>query len=256
MNLYATSVLVDSVFPSLLAAERLRPIFRKCRNFCHPLAPSLPIVIARPSLCPLHWLICPPSFPSGSPKSLQYQSMPQHPSQTPLLSAPSPTGFPTSGQYSRFSGMSGLSSSPSQLSSYTAGAGSTVPFNDYPSSDHQSDTEKRYSMVPSLMGLNHRASSVFPSTPPAAMYMWDEKDPEMDDALHRPDPEGTKESSFVGWSWRGVVNLTAIAVLLACLLMLFLGYPILTEMRNQNARGPAGTFKCVFSLLEQFILLL
>jgi hypothetical protein len=176
--------------------------------------------------------------------------MPQHPSYTPLLAVPGPSQFP-GGQYSRFSGMSGLSSSPSNLSSYTAGAASTVPLNDYPSSDHQSDAEKRYSMVPSLMGVNNRASSVSPAMA-APVYMWDEKDPEMDDALHRPDPEGTKHSSFAGWSWRGVINLTAIAVLLAALLLLFLGYPIITEMRNRNAKGPPGTFKSVSLLLLAF----
>ncbi|KDR82685.1 hypothetical protein GALMADRAFT_56942 [Galerina marginata CBS 339.88] len=53
--------------------------------------------------------------------------------------------------------------------------------------------------------------------------MWD-KDPDLDDALHNPDPRG--DSSFTLFSGRGWMNASAIFFLVLGLVTLFIGYPV------------------------------
>jgi hypothetical protein len=54
--------------------------------------------------------------------------------------------------------------------------------------------------------------------------LWD-KDPDLDDNLHNPDPRG--DSSFTVFSWRGWVNATAIILIISALITLFIGYPVM-----------------------------
>jgi hypothetical protein len=61
-----------------------------------------------------------------------------------------------------------------------------------------------------------------PTTTTIPTYMWD-RDPDIDDHLHNPDPRG--DSSFTCFSWRGWVNATMIFVIIAGLFALFIGYP-------------------------------
>ena len=59
------------------------------------------------------------------------------------------------------------------------------------------------------------------------MLLWDEKDPELDDALHRPDPPGKRRNGF-SWSTRGCINMGTVFLLIGALLTLFAGYPIIS----------------------------
>lgn len=60
-------------------------------------------------------------------------------------------------------------------------------------------------------------------------YLWDTKDPELDDALHNPDPvrDAALERTCNPFSSRGWINMSALIILFAALLMLFAGYPII-----------------------------
>ncbi|GBE84810.1 Beta-glucan synthesis-associated protein [Sparassis crispa] len=55
--------------------------------------------------------------------------------------------------------------------------------------------------------------------------------PDDDDYLHVPDPK-TDRVSF--WSWRGIVNMSMLAILLAALLALFVCYPVVTYFRDNK----------------------
>ena len=54
--------------------------------------------------------------------------------------------------------------------------------------------------------------------------MWD-KDPDVDDALHNPDPR--EGSTFTVFSARGWMNASAIFLLVVSLITLFIGYPLI-----------------------------
>jgi len=66
------------------------------------------------------------------------------------------------------------------------------------------------------------------STVPA--YLWDTKDPDLDDALHNPDPrvDAAQDNSFTLFSARGWANVSVLIVLMAGLVTLFAGYPIIS----------------------------
>lgn len=66
--------------------------------------------------------------------------------------------------------------------------------------------------------------------------MWD-KEPDLDDALHNPDPRN--DDSCTPFSWRGWVNATALFILVMALLTLFIGYPafFFTTEANRKFKG-------------------
>ena len=59
--------------------------------------------------------------------------------------------------------------------------------------------------------------------------MWD-NDPDPDDVLHNPDPRG--DSKFTAFSARGWTNATAIFLLIASLIVLFIGYPLILGLAH------------------------
>lgn len=63
--------------------------------------------------------------------------------------------------------------------------------------------------------------------------MWD-KDPDVDDALHHPDPPGFYD--FTLFSLRGWVNTFAIFAIIAALLTLFIGYPVLFDQTHKPGK--------------------
>lgn len=71
-------------------------------------------------------------------------------------------------------------------------------------------------------------------------YMWDTKDPDLDDALHNPDPvrDAALDRSFTLFSGRGWLNASALFILVAGLIMLFAGYPIIIYAREDKTVGP------------------
>lgn len=71
-------------------------------------------------------------------------------------------------------------------------------------------------------------------------YMWDNKDPDLDDALHNPDPirDAALDRSFTLFSARGWMNASALVLLVLGILVLFVGYPIITFENDPKSTGP------------------
>lgn len=81
-------------------------------------------------------------------------------------------------------------------------------------------------------------------TATSTFLLWDNQQSEMDDAMHMPDPKGAKEGSY-NWdpfSIRGWLNALVLFVLLAALIVLFAGWPIIIEVRDRNKDKTLGAF--------------
>jgi beta-glucan synthesis-associated protein KRE6 len=92
-------------------------------------------------------------------------------------------------------------------------------------------TASRFSVPPSEHSTTTAERPMLPantSTVPA--YLWDTKDPDLDDALHNPDPrvDAAQNNSFALFSGRGWANVSVLVVLMAGLVALFAGYPIIS----------------------------
>ena len=77
------------------------------------------------------------------------------------------------------------------------------------------------------------------------IYMWATNEPEDDDALHAPSPVDTKmgrkrgsSQPFILYSARGWLNVGTLGLLLAAILMLFIGYPVLLHVEDKPSSGP------------------
>jgi hypothetical protein len=79
-----------------------------------------------------------------------------------------------------------------------------------------------------------------PNSSTVPPYLWDTKDPDLDDALHNPDPirDAALESSWTVFSARGWFNASALVILLAGLITLFAGYPIIAFYRRAQVSVP------------------
>lgn len=71
-------------------------------------------------------------------------------------------------------------------------------------------------------------------------YMWDTKDPDLDDPLHNPDPvrDAALDRSCTIWSGRGWMNASMLIILVLGLLTLFAGYPIINFYTTQQPNTP------------------
>ena len=110
-----------------------------------------------------------------------------------------------------------MESSSSSLSQYHPGSVRESAFR-----------ESRFSAAPSeVSSLAHEKGPATTTSVPA--FLWDTKDPDLDDALHNPDPirDAALDKSFTFWSARGWANVTALVLLVAGLVTLFAGYPII-----------------------------
>lgn len=91
-----------------------------------------------------------------------------------------------------------------------------------------------------MLDMPDERGQFVPNTTTMPQYLWD-KDPDIDDALHNPDPvkDAKLDRGFVLFSARGWMNAGALVILVAGLLLLFAGYPIITYFRQQAeaARG-------------------
>jgi hypothetical protein len=67
-------------------------------------------------------------------------------------------------------------------------------------------------------------------------YVWDTRDPDLDDPLHNPDPirDAALEKSFTIFSTRGWLNASALVFLLIGLIVLFVGYPVYAEYSRKR----------------------
>jgi beta-glucan synthesis-associated protein KRE6 len=104
---------------------------------------------------------------------------------------------------------------------------SAVPGNPNPAAY----TTSRYSVPQSERSSVTAERPMLPantSTVPA--YLWDTKDPDLDDALHNPDPrvDAAQDNSFTLFSARGWANVSVLILLMAGLVTLFAGYPIIS----------------------------
>lgn len=102
-------------------------------------------------------------------------------------------------------------------------------------------SNSRFSAAPS----EHSASSISASAEKAAIlattatvpnYLWD-KDPDLDDALHNPDPvrDAKLDRSFTFFSARGWANAGALFILILAIITLFAGYPIIDNFAHPQA---------------------
>ena len=114
-----------------------------------------------------------------------------------------------------------------------AAAAAAAPTSNYNYQAYQAYTASRFSVPPSEQSSVTGERPMLPakgntSTVPA--YMWDTKDPDLDDALHNPDPrvDAAQDSSFALFSGRGWANVSVLVLLMAGLVTLFAGYPIIS----------------------------
>lgn len=79
-----------------------------------------------------------------------------------------------------------------------------------------------------------------PSSSTVPPYLWDTKDPDLDDALHNPDPirDAALDNSWTLFSGRGWFNASALFILLIGLVTLFAGYPIIAFYRRTKISVP------------------
>jgi len=99
-------------------------------------------------------------------------------------------------------------------------------------------TPARFSAAPSevsMLDIPDERGQFVPNTTTVPQYSWD-KDPEIDDALHNPDPvkDAKLDRGFTLFSARGWMNVGALFILLAGLVTLFAGYPIIVYYGKQN----------------------
>ncbi|KAJ3512173.1 hypothetical protein NLJ89_g3680 [Agrocybe chaxingu] len=137
------------------------------------------------------------------------------------------------------------------------------PYSYHPEEAHRSGVYNgsRFRANPSVTDPPTREKAPTPAPPTTTtvpQYMWD-KDQDLDDALHNPDPRG-EYYSFSLISARGWINVGAVLVLITGLLALFLGYPLLWHYTHLpspivgfNAGGINGTGQ--IPIFENFPLL-
>lgn len=96
-------------------------------------------------------------------------------------------------------------------------------------SDHSSmSAEKAHAHAPA-------PAAPAPTTTTVPQYLWD-KDPDLDDALHNPDPklDAKLDRDWTLFSARGWMNAGALVVIVSGLLMLFAGYPIFIQYSRDH----------------------
>ncbi|KAF5369541.1 hypothetical protein D9758_002593 [Tetrapyrgos nigripes] len=110
-------------------------------------------------------------------------------------------------------------------------------YNPAPSRDGGVYNNPRFSAAPSehssLSGGEKGVAVATTATVPH--YLWD-RDPELDDALHNPDPvrDAKLDRSFTLFSARGWLNVGALFILVGGLLTLFAGYPIIIHYAQER----------------------
>lgn len=97
-------------------------------------------------------------------------------------------------------------------------------------------------------------------------FMWDNADPDLDDALHNPDPirDAALDRSFDVFSGRGWANVSALFILIAGLVTLFAGYPIIafygkapqndlgaSNIGGTNSTGQVSAFSNMPTLIDK-----
>ncbi|KAI5119192.1 hypothetical protein M0805_004447 [Coniferiporia weirii] len=93
----------------------------------------------------------------------------------------------------------------------------------------------------SLTGHEKSATAGAAASTTIPPYLWDSKDPDLDDPMHNPDPirDAALDRSFTIFSLRGWANASALVIIVAGLVTLFLGYPIIADS-NRKPSTDAG----------------
>ncbi|KAG8904449.1 hypothetical protein FRB99_001709, partial [Tulasnella sp. 403] len=111
-------------------------------------------------------------------------------------------------------------------------------------------TTTRFSNMSNASGFSEKVSQpTTPATPAPKLsppktntvgYLWDAKDPDLDDALHNPDPvrDAILDRRWTLFSFRGWMNIGCLVVILVALITLFAGYPIALWYRTTHPTGP------------------
>jgi hypothetical protein len=78
------------------------------------------------------------------------------------------------------------------------------------------------------------------STVPA--FMWDTKDPDLDDPLHNPDPirDAALDHAWTIWSSRGWANAIMLVIICVALIFLFVGFPIIHFVQQKSQKSQSG----------------
>ncbi|EMD31407.1 glycoside hydrolase family 16 protein [Gelatoporia subvermispora B] len=106
----------------------------------------------------------------------------------------------------------------------------------------------RFSNAPSEVSLPTTGEKTTTSAPMVSTstgqpypFIWDTKDPDLDDALHNPDPirDAKMENTCTPFSARGWANASALAIIVLGLLTLFAGYPIINWYQHPTPRSPS-----------------
>ncbi|CAL1712544.1 unnamed protein product [Somion occarium] len=117
------------------------------------------------------------------------------------------------------------------------------PYSYNPNPQATGYSSSRFSNAPSEASVGTTGEKTTASAAPIAgntntvpPYMWDTKDPDLDDALHNPDPvrDAALDRSFTLFSGRGWANASALIILVVGLLVLFVGYPIIVWARGRD----------------------
>lgn len=122
------------------------------------------------------------------------------------------------------------------------------PYSYNPSSarDNGLHNPSRFSAAPSEVS-SATTGEKFPAGPGPAgnsstvpPFAWDTRDPDLDDALHNPDPirDAALDRSFTIFSGRGWANASALIILVVGLITLFAGYPIIHFYATAGDNGP------------------
>lgn len=100
-------------------------------------------------------------------------------------------------------------------------------------SEHSSLTG--HEKVAGAGGVGAAATSTIPP------YLWDAHDPDLDDPLHNPDPirDRALDRKFDIFSLRGWANASVLFIIVAGLITLFAGYPIIADA-TKTASNVAG----------------
>ncbi|KZT44415.1 glycoside hydrolase family 16 protein [Sistotremastrum suecicum HHB10207 ss-3] len=100
----------------------------------------------------------------------------------------------------------------------------------------------RYSAVSDLSSYEKlpQQQNVGPQNPTTATvpaYIWDTKDPDLDDSLHNPDPirDARSDRTCDPFSLRGWMNVSALVVLVTALITLFAAYPVIHFYTSHSA---------------------
>ncbi|EJF56666.1 glycoside hydrolase family 16 protein [Dichomitus squalens LYAD-421 SS1] len=104
----------------------------------------------------------------------------------------------------------------------------------------------RFSNAPSEASVGTTNEKTTTTTAPIATtatvqqypYMWDTKDPDLDDALHNPDPvrDAALDRSCAPFSSRGWVNASALFLICGGIIVLFAAYPIIDHYVHQSPK--------------------